>query len=245
MACSLFGQGENMETILREGLAALDIPASEEAIGLLAGYGRELARVNTITNLTAIRDEAEAARLHFLDCAALLKEADFRGKTVIDIGSGAGFPGVPLRILQPDISLTTVDSVRKKVDFVQNTCRLLGLDDITCLWGRVEELPELRERFDLGVSRAVAELDLLAELSLPQVKVGGMFVAMKGPRCAEEVDEAEFAIKALGGRIAEIRRYTIPDTDVTHAAVIIEKIKPTPLQYPRRYAQIKKKPLRG
>lgn len=234
-----------MENILREGLAALEIPATEEAIGLLTGYGRELARVNAVTNLTAIRDEAEVARLHFLDCAAILKMEDFRGKRVIDVGSGAGFPGVPLRILQSDISLTTIDSVRKKVDFVENTCQTLGLSDVTCLWGRVEELPQLRERFDIAVSRAVAELDVLAELSLPQVKVGGLFLAMKGPRCAEEVDGAEFAIKALGGRVREIRRYTIPGTDVTHAAVIVEKVKATPPQYPRRYAQMKKKPLRG
>lgn len=234
-----------MENILREGLEALAIPATEEAIGLLTRYGRELARVNAVTNLTAIRDEAEVARLHFLDCAALLKVEDFRGKCVIDVGSGGGFPGVPLRILQPDIALTTIDSVRKKVDFVENTCRALGLSDVNCLWGRVEELPQLRERFDIAVSRAVAELDMLAELSLPQVKVGGLFIAMKGPKCAEEVDGAEFAIKALGGRVREIQRYTIPGTDVTHAAVIVEKIKATPPQYPRRYAQMKKKPLRG
>lgn len=234
-----------METILREGLKALDIPAGDEAIALLRDYGKELARVNTITNLTAIRDEAEAARLHFLDCAAILKTADFAGRKVIDIGSGAGFPGVPLRVLQPDICLTTIDSVGKKVDFVKNTCQMLGLTDVICLWGRVEELPQLRESFDIAVSRAVADLVVLAELSLPQVKTGGLFIAMKGPGCQEEVAQADFAIKALGGRVREIRQYTIPGTDVSHAAVIVEKIKPTPPQYPRRYAQIKKKPLKG
>lgn len=234
-----------METILREGLKALDILAGDEAIALLRDYGKELARVNTITNLTAIRDEAEAARLHFLDCAAILKTADFAGCKVIDIGSGAGFPGVPLRVLQPDICLTTIDSVGKKVDFVKNTCQMLGLTDVICLWGRVEELPQLRESFDIAVSRAVADLVVLAELSLPQVKTGGLFIAMKGPGCQEEVAQADFAIKALGGRVREIRQYTIPGTDVSHAAVIVEKIKPTPPQYPRRYAQIKKKPLKG
>lgn len=234
-----------MENILREGLKALDIQAGDEAIALLREYGRELARVNTITNLTAIRDEAEAAKLHFLDCAAILKAADFSGRKVIDIGSGAGFPGVPLRVLQPDISLTTIDSVGKKVDFVKNTCSMLGMDDVNCLWGRVEELPQLRESFDIAVSRAVADLVVLAELSLPQVKTGGLFIAMKGPECQEEVAQAEFAVKALGGRVRDIWRYTIPGTEVTHAAVIVEKVKPTPLQYPRRYAQIKKKPLKG
>lgn len=234
-----------MENILREGLAALHIQASEEAVGLLQGYGAELLRVNAVTNLTAIRDEKEVAKLHFLDCAALLKAVDFGGKRVIDVGSGAGFPGVPLRILQPDIRLTTIDSVRKKVDFVAGSCKALGLEDVNCLWGRVEEIPGLRENFDIAVSRAVAELDVLAELSLPQVRVGGLFLAMKGPNCEAEAAQAEFAIKALGGRIREIWRYTIPDTDVTHAVVIVEKIKATPPQYPRRYAQMKKKPLRG
>ena len=234
-----------MENILREGLAALGIPATEEAVALLAGYGRRLAETNAVTNLTAIRDPEEVAKLHFLDCAAILREADFVGKRVIDVGSGAGFPGVPLRILQPDIRLTTIDSVGKKVDFVKSACAALGLEHVDCIWGRVEELPQLRESFDIAVSRAVAELDILAELSLPQVKTGGLFIAMKGPACQEEVDRAEFAIKALGGRVREIRRYHIPGTDVTHAAVIVEKVKTTPPQYPRRYAQMKKKPLRG
>lgn len=234
-----------METILREGLQALGIPAGGDAVALLRDYGRELARVNETTNLTAIRDEKEMARLHFLDCAALLKTADFSGKTVIDIGSGAGFPGIPLRILQPDIRLTTIDSVGKKVDFVKETCRTLGIEGVSALWGRIEELPQLRESFDIAVSRAVADLVLLAELSLPQVRVGGWFVAMKGPNCQEEVAQADFAVRTLGGRVREIRTYAIPGTDVTHAAVLVEKIKPTPPQYPRRYAQMKKKPLKG
>lgn len=234
-----------MEQILREGLKALDIEAGEEAVSLLRDYGRELMRVNATTNLTAIREETEAAKLHFLDCAALLKAADFAGCRVIDVGSGAGFPGVPLRILQPDLKLTTIDSVGKKVDFVKNTCEMLGIRDVNCIWGRVEELPQLRESFDIAVSRAVADLVVLAELSLPQVKQGGLFIAMKGPECREEVAQAEFAIKTLGGRVRDIWRYTIPGTEVTHAAVIVEKVKSTPPQYPRRYAQIKKKPLKG
>lgn len=234
-----------MEQILREGLKALDIEAGEEMVSLLRDYGRELLRVNATTNLTAIREETEAAKLHFLDCAALLKAADFAGCRVIDVGSGAGFPGVPLRILQPEMKLTTIDSVGKKVDFVKNTCEILGIRDVNCIWGRVEELPQLRESFDIAVSRAVADLVVLAELSLPQVRQGGLFIAMKGPECQEEVAQAEFAIKALGGRVREIWRYTIPGTEVTHAAVIVEKVKPTPPQYPRRYAQIKKKPLKG
>ena len=234
-----------MENILREGLAALGVPADEGQIGQMAAYGRLLLRANETTNLTAIREPEAAARLHFLDSAALLTVADFAGKAVADVGSGAGFPGVPLRILRPDVRLTCLDSVGKKMDFVRAACREVGLEDVTCLWGRAEELPALRETFDVAVSRAVAELPLLAELCLPLVRPGGLFLAMKNPDCDDEAARAAFAVKALGGRMREIRRYTVPGTDTVHAVVAIEKVRPTPPQYPRRWAQIKKKPLLG
>lgn len=234
-----------MEQIIREGLAALGVPADESQVDMLAAYGARLMEANRVTNLTAIRDEADAARLHFLDSAALLTLADFAGKSVVDVGSGAGFPGVPLRVLRPDMRLTVVDSVGKKVDFVRESCQALGLTDVTCLWGRAEELTGLRERFDIAVSRAVAELPLLAELCLPLVKVGGLFLAMKKPDCDEEAARGDFAVRTLGGRAREIKRYTVPGTDVVHALVVVEKVKPTPGQYPRRWAQISKKPLLG
>ena len=232
-----------MEQIIRAGLGALGL--DPEKAPAMAAYGELLAKANAVTNLTAITEPAAMARLHFLDCAAIVPMADFRGKAVADVGSGAGFPGVPLRILRPDIRLTVLDSVGKKVDFIREACQALGMGDVTCLWGRVEEMGQLRERFDIVTSRAVAELDVLAELCLPLAKVGGLFIAMKGPDCETEAAQADFAIRALGGRVRRIERYTIPGTDVTHAAVIVEKVKPTPAQYPRRYAQIKKKPLRG
>lgn len=234
-----------MEKILRDGLAALGLSPSEEAVQSLCRYGALLLGKNAVTNLTAIRDEAGVARLHFLDCAALLTLADFAGRRVLDVGSGAGFPGVPLGVLRPDIRLTMVDSVKKKMDFVSEACGALGLENVTCLWGRVEELPQLRESFDIVVSRAVSQIDELAELCIPQIAVGGFFIAMKGPDCEEEVSRGEFAVKTMGGRVREICRYDIPGTDVTHAAVVVEKIKPTPPQYPRRWVQIRKKPLRG
>ena len=234
-----------MEQIIREGLAALGVPADESQVDMLAAYGARLMEANRVTNLTAIRDEADAARLHFLDSAALLTLADFAGKSVVDVGSGAGFPGVPLRVLRPDVQLTVVDSVGKKVDFGRESCQALGLTDVTCLWGRAEELTGLREGFDIAVSRAVAELPLLAELCLPLVKVGGLFLAMKKPDCDEEAARGDFAVRTLGGRVREIKRYTVPGTDVVHALVVVEKVKPTPGQYPRRWAQISKKPLLG
>lgn len=234
-----------MEDILREGLRALGIDAGEDAIHAMAAYGALLLRANETTNLTAIRGAGDVARLHFLDSAALLTLAELAGKRVLDVGSGAGFPGVPLRILRPDIQLTMLDSVGKKMDFVREACAALGMENVTCLWGRVEEMTELRESFDVVTARAVAELPLLAELCLPQVKVGGLFLAMKKPDCDQEVARADFAVRALGGRVRGIQRYTVPGTDVTHALAVIEKIRPTPAQYPRRWAQIKKKPLLG
>ena len=235
-----------MEDIIREGLAALGIGAAEDQVRTLAAYGALLLRANETTNLTAIRERSAAARLHFLDSAALLTLADFSGKrAVADIGSGAGFPGVPLRVLQPDIRLTCVDSVGKKMDFVRESCAALGLGDVTCLWARAEEMKDQRESFDVVVSRSVAELHLLAELCLPLVKVGGLFLAMKKADCDEEAARADFAIRTLGGRVREIRRYTVPGTDTVHAVVMAEKVKPTPPQYPRRWAQMTKKPLLG
>lgn len=235
-----------MENIIREGLGSLGVAATEEQVRTLAAYGALLLRTNETTNLTAIREPDAAARLHFLDSAALLTLADFSGKrAVADIGSGAGFPGVPLRVLRPDIRLTCVDSVGKKMDFVRESCAALGLGDVTCLWARAEEMKAQRESFDIVVSRSVAELHLLAELCLPLVKVGGLFLAMKKDDCDEETARADFAIRTLGGRVRGIRRYAIPGTDTVHAVVLAEKVRPTPPQYPRRWAQMMKKPLLG
>lgn len=234
-----------MEEILREGLAALGIDAPPGAPALLREYGERMLARNEAVNLTAIREPEDVARLHLLDSAALLRTADFSGKSVIDVGSGAGFPGVPLKILRPDIQLTTLDGIRKKVDFVRGACGEMGVE-AECLWGRAEELPAvMRESFDIAVSRAVAELCVLAELCLPLVKPGGLFLAMKGPDCDGEAAGAAFAVKALGGELRGIERYTVPGTDAVHAVVVVEKKKPSPPQYPRRYAQIKKSPLRG
>ncbi len=223
----------------------MGIDAPEGAAALMAAYGQRLLAANAVTNLTAITDPAAVARLHFLDSAALVSMADLSGKAVADVGSGAGFPGVPLRILRPDMALTVMDSVGKKMDFVREACAALGIGGVTCLWGRAEEMTEFRERFDIVVSRAVADLTLLAELCLPLTKVGGLFLAMKGPDCGDEAAQADFAVRALGGRVREIKRYDIPGADVTHAVVAVEKVRPTPPQYPRRYAQMKKRPLRG
>ena len=184
------------------------------------------------------------AKLHFLDCAALLGAVDFKGKKLIDVGTGAGFPGLALKIAEPDMELTLLDSLNKRIDFLRETCDLLGFGDVDCIHARAEEAPkELRGAFDIVSSRAVARLNLLCELCLPFLKVGGVFVAMKGPECREEVQEAEKAMKLLGAELQSIYEYQIPGTDICHSAVIIKKTKPTHPQYPRKWAQIKKKPL--
>ena len=194
-------------------------------------------------NLTAISGEEDVARLHFLDCAALLRFTELEGKRVIDVGSGAGFPGLVLKILRPELDLTLLDSLDKRVRFLAQTAELLGLDGLSCLHRRAEEAAELRGQFDAAVSRAVARLDTLSELCLPFVKTGGLFLAMKGPAAAEELDQARRAIRLLGGRVERCEEYPVPGTQLRHCAVLIRKEKDTPPQYPRRWAQIKKQPL--
>lgn len=231
-----------MEEILRSGLAALGLPA--DCVPQLLRYAALLEEKNRVMNLTAITDPAEVARLHFLDSAALLTLTDLRGKTLVDVGTGAGFPGLPIRIVEPSVRVTLLDSLGKRVAFLQEVCDALGLSDAACVHARAEEFAAgNRERFDAAVSRAVASLPMLAELCLPLVKVGGTFIAMKSVGAVEELDAAGRAVSVLGGRIAAVRDYAIPGTEITHRAVLIEKVKPTPPKYPRPFAKIKKAPL--
>ena len=233
-----------LEQVLTAGFAELGLPLDAQALARYRLYYDRLAQQNKVMNLTAIDGEDESARLHFLDCAALLTLADFAGKRLIDVGSGAGFPGLALKIACPSLSLTLLDSLDKRVRFLQGVAAELGFEEVRCLHARAEEAPpELRESFDLAASRAVARLNLLCELCLPFVRVGGLFLAMKGPGAAGEAEEAGQAITALGGRLRGITEYPIPGTDTRHSLVLIEKARPTPRQYPRRWAQIKKSPL--
>ena len=195
-------------------------------------------------NLTSITGEEDTARLHFLDCAALCSVYNFSGASVIDVGTGAGFPGLPLKITDPSISLTLLDSHKKRIAFLEETCKMLKLEDVNCIDERAEEISsDIGGSFDIAVSRAVARLNILCELCLPFVHVGGVFIAMKGPDCAQELAEATKAISILGGKAPEIKKYTIPGTNIVHSIVIIEKVKPTPPEYPRQFGRIKKAPL--
>lgn len=233
---------EQMEPILRQGLETLGLPT--DAIPQLQQYAKLLLETNQVMNLTAITDPKDVATLHFLDCAALLTLADFHGKTVVDVGTGAGFPGMPLRLVEPTIRLTLLDSLGKRVNFLQTVCDDLGLADVACIHGRAEEFAaEHRETFDLAVSRAVAALPVLCELCLPLVKPGGKFLAMKSVESDAELAAAQHAIAILGGAVEAVRDYAIPGTDVRHRLIVVEKVKKTPEKYPRMFAKIKKNPL--
>ena len=233
-----------LEELLRQGFAELGLPLDGEALGRYRVYYENLEKTNAVMNLTAITGEADVARLHFLDCAALLTLAELRGKRVIDVGTGAGFPGLALKIACPEMELTLLDSLDKRVGFLRDTCEELGFPDVACVHARAEEIPDgFREQFDAAASRAVARLNVLLELCLPYVKPGGIFLAMKGPELSEELREAQAALKTLGGTLERVVDYTIPGTDVTHSVALIHKTVPTPNKYPRRWPQIKKKAL--
>lgn len=232
---------EALKTLLEKGLESYGLPT--ECADRELFYLNRLLEQNQVMNLTAITDPAEAVRLHLLDCLALLKEYDFARKRVIDVGCGAGLPGMPLKLAVPSMNLTLLDATEKKIAFLERIGTELELTDVQYIAARAEERPDLRERFDVAVSRAVARLNILAELCLPFVRVGGIFCALKSRASDEEVTEAATAIRTLGGKILRETDYTIPDTDIIHRAVWIEKIRPTPAAYPRRYAKIKQRPL--
>lgn len=233
-----------LEDILEKGFAGLGLSIDAGAVSRYRTYFERLDEMNKVMNLTAISGEDDTARLHFLDCAAVFTAADVSGKKVIDVGTGAGFPGLALKIARPDMDLTLLDSLDKRVGFLRGTCARLGFDDVTCIHARAEEAPaEYREAFDFAFSRAVARLNLLCELCLPLAKKGGVFIAMKGPDCEDELNAAKRAIKLLGGEVEDVKKYLVPGTDATHSAIIIRKTADTPAKYPRRWAQIKKQPL--
>ena len=237
-----------MEALIARGLEALGLTAQvpAQAPEQLAEYGRLLLEKNQVMNLTAIREEDGVARLHMLDCAALLRCADFSGKTLIDVGTGAGFPGLVLKILVPSLQVTLLDSLGKRVDWLNEVAARLGLSGVEAIHARAEERAQekgFRDRFDLVTARAVADLRLLSELCLPYARVGGLFLAMKSVESGPELEGAAHAVKLMGGRVRGTEDYTIPGTDVTHRVVLVEKVAPTLKGYPRRWAKMQKEPL--
>ena len=230
-----------MKQTLLDGLQARGRALDGQAVDTLCAFGAALLEKNRVMNLTAITEPAAVAQLHFLDSLALLDAAPLAGRSVIDVGCGAGFPGVPLKIAESSIRLTLLDSLAKRMNWLAEVLPELGVQ-AEIVTARAEEYAaQRREQYDFAVSRAVARLNVLAELCLPFVRVGGQFLAMKGALAQEEVDEARRAIRTLGGQVKKIYEYPVADT--THRVVVIEKVAPTPKQYPRAFAKIKKSPL--
>ena len=237
---------EEQRDLLCRGLTRLGVPYTPEAVERLGLYCRRLLEKNQVMNLTAITDPADVMTLHFLDSAALLPTRALGGRKLIDVGTGAGFPGLVLRILDPTIRLTLLDSLGKRVNWLASVCNTLGLEGVECLHARAEEqalVDGYRDGFDYAVSRAVASLELLCELCLPYLKVGGRFLAMKGVDSGEEINHAARCISILGGRLLPSVDYVIPGANVRHRVVLVEKCAPTPKGYPRRWAKIQKAPL--
>lgn len=264
-----------MKDILTQGLRELGVTPPEGAVDRLCRYGELLLEQNQVMNLTAITQPEDVARLHFLDSAAVLTwgnrhagasrpaasgtteppkdtaEASLRpawlsGKSLVDVGTGAGFPGMVLKILEPSLSLTLVDSLGKRLVWLETVCKVLSLDGVRCIHARAEELaldPAYRDRFDVATSRAVAAYPALCELCLPYVKPGGVFLAMKSLESGPEVESGQNAVKRLGGKAPEYLDYLIPGTEVTHRLVTVRKLSPTPKGFPRPWGKIKKCPL--
>ncbi len=232
---------KEMMEAMQAGLPELGLHLEEQQVQTMCRFGQALLEKNQVMNLTAITDPEQVAKLHFLDSLTLLTLGDLSGKKVIDVGCGGGFPGVPLKIACPKMKLTLLDSLGKRMDWLAQTLPTLGLE-VECLTARAEEaVATRREQYDFAVSRAVARLNILCELCLPYVKVGGAFLAMKGAAAKEELEEAGKAIAVLGGRLEKRTEFGVDGTE--HSILVIRKVKPTPAQYPRRFTKIKQKPL--
>ena len=234
-----------LQTLLG-GLPALGLTLSDETAKKLCAFGEAVVEQNKVMNLTAITEEDKVARLHFADCLYLLSCCDLRGKKIIDVGCGGGFPSLPLLCAEPKLDILGLDSTAKRINFVTESAEALGVGG-KFVAARAEEYAlKNREKFDIATSRAVASLNVLLELTLPFLKVGGKLLAMKGASGDKELADATQAIAKLGGKLAKVHKFTLKDADGNEeerCIIEIQKISPTPNNFPRQYAQILKKPL--
>ena len=237
----------------KKGLDDLQIHLDEKQMGQFLTYYELLVETNKVMNLTAITEFDEVIEKHFLDSLSLCRVKDLRSLEdrpeayrILDLGTGAGFPGIPLKIAFPKLQIVLADSLNKRIRFLQEVIDTLGLKDVTAVHGRAEEMGRntlYREQFDLCVSRAVANLSTLSEYCLPFVKVGGKFISYKANEVEEETKQAEHALEVLGGACVDIQKFQLPDSEMNRAFVIIEKKKRTPATYPRKAGTPSKKPL--
>lgn len=233
--------------ILEEGCEALGISLNDQQKQQFISYYEYMIEKNKVMNLTGITEFQEVLIKHFLDSLSCTKAVDMKQThRMIDIGTGAGFPGIPLKIAFPETEMCLLDSLKKRVNFLEETFDLLHFQGISAIHGRAEEYAKnkaYRESYDLCVSRAVSNLSTLSEYCLPYVKVGGTFISYKSGTVQEEVKEAENAVKILGGTIKDIVFFELPDSDISRSLVVIEKIKATPGRYPRKAGTPLKDPL--
>ena len=231
-----------MRKTLDAGLPGLGLDLSEEIREKLCAFGAAVVRQNEVMNLTAITAPDQVAKLHLLDSLSVLCCANLKGKTLIDVGCGAGFPGVPVAIACPEAKITLLDSLAKRMNWLETVLPELGISNARCITARAEEaVATRREKFDFATSRAVARLNILLELTAPYVRVGGAVLALKGAAAREELAEAKNAIARLGLKVEDVKEF--PVDGAMHAVIVLRKVHPTPPQYPRRFAKIKQSPL--
>lgn len=231
-----------MRETLEKGLLDLGLSLEEEKKDTLCAFARAMIKQNEVMNLTAITEPMQVAKLHLLDSLTVLTQAELQGKKLIDVGCGAGFPGVPLAIACPEAQITLLDSLGKRMQWLETVLPALGITNAECITARAEEaVASRRETYDYATSRAVARLNILLELTAPYVKVGGAVLAMKGSAAREELAECGNAIKKLGLKLEDVKEFTIDGA--SHPVIVLRKIASTPRAYPRRYAKIKQNPL--
>ena len=236
-----------MSQIFEKKLSELGITLNEVQKRQFLQFYELLVEWNKVMNLTAITEYEEVVAKHFLDSLASVKVCDFsKIKTVIDIGTGAGFPGIPLKIAFPQLNIVLLDSLNKRINFLNEVIRELGLQDIRCIHGRAEDFAkqkEYRENFDLCVSRAVANMSTLSEYCMPYVKVNGYFVPYKSGKIDEELEQAKKAVAVLGGKIEHVEKFQLLDTDMERSFVVVKKQKATPKKYPRKAGMPSREPI--
>ena len=230
-----------MKKTLLEGLPRLGLDLDKKTADTLCAFGAAVVEQNKVMNLTAITAPDQVAKLHLLDSLSILAVKDLRGKRMVDVGCGAGFPGVPVKIACPEVELTLLDSLGKRMNWLESILPQLGVE-ANCVTARAEEaVAAVRETYDIATSRAVARLNILLELTAPFVKEGGYVLAMKGTAAMEELEEAKKAIKTLGLKLEEVREFPVDGT--AHTVIVLKKVSSTPAKFPRRYAKIKQAPL--